>query len=179
MTTPALRQAWQEWCAFADGLDLSGGASDCAALHARLFRFNGRHARGAGHLRDTRERLRAGLGPWLDPASGSGADDLEQLRQVAAACEPAWRALIGSGKGRTDWNEVERLALATGLSWPEEPFWASPLFVEGKRFAPLTALRGRNRTEAVALLGRLLDIVNHAHGGPLWRCLIGSLALRR
>jgi uncharacterized protein (TIGR02996 family) len=178
MTTPALRQAWKQWRAFADRLDLSDGAPGADALHHRLFRLSG-HPRDAAHLRAVRDGLRDALGPWLDRAPRPAADDLEGLRRALSASEPAWRVLIGSGEGATDWDEVERVALAAGLARPTEPFWSSPLFVSARRFEPVAALRGHDRAEALALLGRLLDVLNHPQGGPLWGWLTRTRSIDR
>src|SRR5262245_45696211 len=179
MTTPALRQAWAEWRAFADGLDLSEGGDGCAALHGRLFRLCSHHPLRARHLRSVRQSLRAALGPWLGRPPAEGADELERLRHAMSACEPAWRALTGAAKGPTDWGEVERVARSAGLAWPAGAFWSSPLFVEGKRFEPVTALRGHDQAEALALLSNLLPVINHPHGGPLWDWARGAPALTR
>jgi uncharacterized protein (TIGR02996 family) len=178
MTTPALRQAWKQWRAFADRLDLSDGAPGADALHHRLFRLSG-HPRDAAHLRAVRDGLRAALGPWLDRPPGPATDDLEGLRRALAACEPAWRLLIGAGEGATDWDEVERVALAAGLARPTAAFWSSPLFVGPRRFEPVTALRGQDRAEALALVGHLLDVANHPHGGPLWGWLTRTRSIDR
>src|SRR5438094_2036744 len=123
MTTPALRQAWARWCAFADGLDLSDDSPDCAALHGRLFRLAGSHSLRAGELRATWETARAVLGRWLDEGTSQPADDLERLQLAMTACEPGWRALLGIQGRRVGWDEVERVALTAGLAWPTEPFW--------------------------------------------------------
>jgi uncharacterized protein (TIGR02996 family) len=180
MTTAALRQAWAEWRAFADGLDLSDEGDGRAALHGRLSRLCGGHPFRADHLRAVRRAVRDALEPWLGPPPAEGADDLERLRVAVSACEPAWRALTGAtGTGPTDWDEVERVVRAAGLAWPRGPFWSSPLFGTGRRFEPVTALRGRDQAEASALLLTLLRVVNHPHAGPLWDWLRGSPTVAR
>jgi uncharacterized protein (TIGR02996 family) len=176
MTTPALRRAWQEWCAFADGLDLADGSPDVAALHARLFRLCGSHALDAGGLRAAWAAARDALGPWLDGGAGGAAGDLERLRRAMTACEPGWRALLGLTGRQTDWREVERVALSAGLAWPEGPFWAAPW---GGRGLDLLALRGRDLAAALATVEALLRVMNHPRGLPLFRWARDTRALAR
>jgi uncharacterized protein (TIGR02996 family) len=169
MTTPALRRAWRQWCSFADGLDLSDGSPDCAALHGRLFRLTGSQGLDAAELRTTRANLRTAFDPWLGEGPGEPAGDLERLRLTMTACEPGWRALLGTkGRRPTDWGEVQRVALGAGLTRPEGPYWSSPLYVRRRRFDLLAAQRGRDHAEALAMLDALLHILNHPHGGPLF-----------
>jgi uncharacterized protein (TIGR02996 family) len=179
MTTPARGRAWAEWCAFADGLDLSEGSPDVAALHGRLFRLSGSHPLHADGLRATRDAVRDAFGPWLDAAESGPAGELGRLRRAMAACEPGWRALLGMTAQRTDWRDVERVALTAGLAWPEGPFWASPLHVEGRPFDLLAALRGRDLAESLALLEALLRIHNHPGGAPLFEWARQTSVLRR
>ncbi len=172
MADPALHQAWQTWRSFADGIDLSDGSADCAPLHARLFRVSGNHPRRGSHLADTRASLHSTLDPWLGRPVGEPAPELETLRQTMSACEPAWRAVLGMiGARSTNWDEVERSARLAGLVWPSDPFWTSGLFGAGNRFDPLGVQRGRETTQALATLERLLAILNHPQGEPLWRWL--------
>jgi uncharacterized protein (TIGR02996 family) len=179
MTTPALRRAWAEWCAFADGLDLSDGAPGGAALHGRLFRLCGSHPLRAAELEAAREGVRAAFGPWLGGKASRPAGDLERLRRAMTACEPGWRALLALTARRTDWAEVERVARSAGLAWPEGRFWTSPLHVERRRFDLLRALRGRDHAAALSLLDALLLINNHPHGGPLLDWVRGTTFLTR
>jgi uncharacterized protein (TIGR02996 family) len=175
---PALHLAWQKWCSFADGLDLRDGSADCAALHVRLFRLSGNHPPRSKHLDDTRVRLCAALDPWLGRPAGEPVAELEALRQAMSACEPAWRAILGTGGARsTNHVEVERAALAAALAWPSAPFWTSGLFGAGNRFDPLGVQRGRETTESLAALATLLGILNHPRGEPLWQWLSTTPAL--
>jgi uncharacterized protein (TIGR02996 family) len=179
MTTPALRQAWQGWCAFADGLDLSDGSPDVAALHGRLFRLSGSHPLRADSLRATRDACRAAFGPWLDASGSAPGGDLERLRRAMAACEPGWRALLGLTARQTDWRDVERVALTAGLAWPAGAFWASPLYAPNQRFDLLLALRGREHAASVALIDALLRVLNHPQGGALFEWARSTPTLTR
>jgi uncharacterized protein (TIGR02996 family) len=180
MTTPTLRRAWQEWRSFADSLDLSDGSPDCATLHSRLFRLSGNHRLDPGELRATHDRLRAAFGPWLDAEPAETAGDLERLRLAMTACEPGWRALLGTKDRRpTDWREVQRVALTAGLTLPPGPLWTSPFSIPGRRFDLLAAQRGRNHAEALTTLDALLHILNHPHGGPLFGWARGTPVLPR
>jgi uncharacterized protein (TIGR02996 family) len=179
MSRVALRKAWVEWCGFVDALDLSDGSPDCAALHGRLFRLSGSHPLRPRELRAASNGVRAALGPWLDEKESESTGELEWLRRAVAACEPGWRALLGTAAGRpTDWSEVERMVLTAGLSWPER-FWASPLHVEGQPFDLLLAMRGRNHAASVALLDALLYILNHSSGLPLFEWARSTPTLTR
>jgi uncharacterized protein (TIGR02996 family) len=81
---------------------------------------------------------------------------------------------------RTDWGDVQRVALTAGLAWPAGPFWASPLFVQGQRgFDLLAALRGRDLAASVAMLEALLRVLNHPGGGPLFEWIRETPVLRR
>jgi uncharacterized protein (TIGR02996 family) len=169
MSNAALRQAWAEWRAFADGLDLSDGSPDCAVLHARLFRLCGNVPLRVPVLRSALAASAEALTAWIAPAEGSPAD-LEQLRRAMTACEPGWRALLGMTARRTDWAEVSRAALAAGLAWPDEPFWSWQLQPANyRRFDLLSVLRGRDHASSMALLDALLRVLDHPHGEQLFR----------
>jgi hypothetical protein len=88
MTDTSLRQAWEEWCSFADGLDLAEGGAGGAALHGRLFRLCANHPLRGRHLRAAREAVRAAFGPWLGGEGAGPGGELEHLRLAMSACEP-------------------------------------------------------------------------------------------